>query len=172
MTLVQYLADYSKLFNITRWMIGGIPVANWSDLICGAGLCAGLFCWLMRHTRELDLALFGDEVAQVKGVDISRFARIAFIISSFLVGWIVAQCGTIGFVGIIVPAIARLMVGIGHRRVLPLALLLGAILVLVCDLLGRTLIAPFEIPAGVFSAVLGGPVFIALLVWGRREYAL
>lgn len=172
MTLVQYLADYSRLFAITRWMMGGIPVANLSDLVCGIVLCAALFFWLMRHTRELDLALFGDEVAQVKGVDMARFARITFVISSLLVGWIVAQCGTIGFVGIIVPAIARLIVGIGHRAVLPMALLLGAILVLVCDLLGRCVIAPFEIPAGVFSAVLGGPVFIALLVLGRKGYSL
>jgi iron complex transport system permease protein len=168
-TLVQYLADYSRLFNITRWMIGGIPVASWSDLICGALLCAGLLWWLTRHTRALDLALFGDEVAQVKGVDMARFARITFLVSSLLVGWIVAQCGTIGFVGIIVPAIARLLVGIGHRRVLPMAFILGAILVLVCDILGRVVIAPFEVPAGVFSAVLGGPVFIALLILGGKK---
>jgi iron complex transport system permease protein len=168
LTLFQYVADYSQLFQITRWMMGGIPVAGWDDLILGAVCVAVVFVWSLRNTRGLDLMLFGDDVAAVKGVDTRRLTTATFILTSFVVGWIVAQCGVIGFVGIIVPALARLLVGVSHAQVIPLSALLGALLVLACDIAGRLLIAPFEIPAGVFTAVLGGPAFVVLLCRPRR----
>ncbi len=169
MTLIQYLADYSQLFQVTRWLMGGIPSVGWGDLFVGA-VCAGVITgWLCSHTKQLDLMLFGDDLATVKGVDPTRFSRATFVLSSFLVGWVVAQCGVIGFVGIVVPAIARVMVGVSHARVLPISLLLGALLVVLCDLLGRVMIAPFEIPAGVFTSVIGGPVFVLLLLAEARR---
>lgn len=169
MTLIQYLADYSQLFQVTRWLMGGIPAVGWGDLSIGATCMGIITAWLCSHTRQLDLMLFGDDLAAVKGVDPAKFSRATFVLSSFLVGWIVAQCGIIGFVGIVVPAIARVMVGVSHARVLPISLLLGALLVVVCDLLGRITIAPFEIPAGVFTSVIGGPVFVLLLLAETRR---
>jgi iron complex transport system permease protein len=169
MSLIQYLADYSQLFQVTRWMMGGIQAVGWSDLGIGA-MCAAVTCtWLLSHSRQLDLMLFGDDLASVKGLDPVRFSRITFVLSSFLVGWIVSQCGIIGFVGIVVPAISRILVGVSHSRVLPISLLLGALLVVSCDLLGRVVIAPFEIPAGVFTSLIGGPVFVLLLLGGGRR---
>ncbi len=169
MTLVQYLADYSQLFQVTRWLMGGIPSVGWGDLFVGA-VCTGVITgWLGSHTKKLDLMLFGDDLATVKGVDPVRFGRTTFVLSSFFVGWVVAQCGIIGFIGIVVPAIARVMVGVSHARVLPISLLLGALLVVLCDLLGRIVIAPFEIPAGVFTSVIGGPVFVLLLLAETRR---
>jgi len=169
MTLIQYLADYSQLFQVTRWLMGGIPAVSWGDLFVGL-VCMGVVTgWLCSHTRQLDLMLFGDDLAAVKGLDPVRFSRTTFVLSSFIVGWVVAQCGIIGFVGIVVPAIARVMVGVSHARVVPISLLLGALLVVICDLLGRITIAPFEIPAGVFTSVIGGPVFVALLLAQTRR---
>lgn len=81
-----------------------------------------------------------------------------------MVGLLVSLCGVIGFVGIVVPATARLLGGLGHRRVIPLSFLLGALLVVVCDIIGRILIPPYEIPVGVLTSVLGGPVFVWLLL--------
>jgi len=171
MTLIQYLADYTQLFQVTRWMMGGISVVGWSDLLLGA-VCVGVVvAWLWSRPQHLDLMLFGDDLALVKGLDVARFSRATFVLSSFLVGWVVAQCGIIGFVGIVVPAIARIMVGVSHARVIPISLLLGALLVVLCDLLGRVVIAPFEVPAGVFTSVIGGPVFIALLVVSTKRGA-
>jgi len=168
LTLIQYVADYAQLFRVTRWMMGGIPTVGWGDLVVGA-TCVGVSCaWLMRHSRGLDLMLFGDDIASVKGIDAAGLTRTSFVLTSFVVGWVVAQCGVIGFVGIIVPAVCRLVVGLRHRVLLPLSFLVGALLVLVCDILGRVVIAPFEIPAGVFTALIGGPVFIALLLTSRR----
>lgn len=164
MTLIQYMADYSQLFQVTRWMMGGIPVAGWSDIFLGS-MCVGVtVVWAWRNARGLDLMLFGDDIALLKGIDTTKLAHTTFILTSFVVGWIVAQCGVIGFVGIIVPAVARLLVGFSHRTMMPVSLLLGALLVVACDLVGRVIIAPFEIPAGVFTALVGGPVFVLLLL--------
>lgn len=164
LTLIQYVADYAQLFRVTRWMMGGIPSVGWSDLLIGA-TCVCVSCvWLFRHHRALDLMLFGDDIALVKGVDVHRVTYTSFVLTSFVIGWIVAQCGVIGFVGIIVPALSRFIVGLRHRVLLPMSFLLGASLVLVCDIVGRIAIAPFEIPAGVFTAVLGGPLFIGLVM--------
>lgn len=169
LTLLQYLSDYSQLFRVSRWMLGGVPAATWTNVAVGAVLSAGTLLWLWRHHRSLDLMLFGDDFAAVKGVDVKRLSNRSFVLTSVVVGWLVAQCGVIGFVGIIVPAAVRLLVGLHHRRVLPLSFLSGALLVVVCDLLGRVATPPFEIPAGVFSAVLGGPIFLLLLLKTRQQ---
>jgi iron complex transport system permease protein len=168
LTLIQYVSDYSQLFRVTRWMMGGIPAVGWDDLIVGAACVMVTFVWLWRHERGLDLMLFGDDLASVKGVDVRTLTRTAFVLTSFVIGWIVAQCGVIGFVGIVVPAIARIIIGLRHKYLLPLAALLGAALVVFCDLMGRMVIAPFEIPAGVFTSVIGGPIFILLMIRPSR----
>jgi iron complex transport system permease protein len=168
-TMLYYISDYSQLFRVTRWMMGGVPNATYRDLLIGACLIVALFMWLLRSARDLDLMAFGDEVASIKGVSVMPLYYVTFVLSSLVVGWIVSQCGVIGFVGIIVPAIVRLLVGLRHRDVLPLSFLLGAVLVVVCDLMGRVTRPPFEIPAGVFTALVGGPVFICLAIIGDRR---
>lgn len=170
LTLIQYVSDYSQLFRVTRWMMGGIPAVGWSDLILGTICVLVTFVWLMRNERGLDLVLFGEDIASVKGIDVHTLVRTSFVLTSFVVGWIVAQCGVIGFVGIIVPAIGRIAIGLRHKYLLPLSALLGAILVVVCDVLGRVVIAPFEIPAGVFTSVIGGPIFIMLMMRPSRQH--
>lgn len=164
LTLVQYLSDYAQVFRMTRWMMGGIPVPELVDLLVGAAVVAGFVCWVFYHCTELDLMWFGDEMAKSKGVDVERLYRTAFLVTSVVVGWVVAECGVIGFVGIIVPAAVRILVGLKHRYVAPLAFLVGALLVVLCDLLGRVVSPPFEVPVGVFTAVIGGPLFLLLLV--------
>ena len=170
LTMLQYMSDYSQLFRVTRWMMGGIPAVQLSDLTIGVILVVMLFVWLARTYREFDLMLFGDEVATVKGVSVRKLYYGTFVLSSFVVGWIVSQCGVIGFVGIVVPAVARLLVGLRHKYVVPLSFVLGALLVVLCDLLGRVVRPPFEVPAGVFTAVLGGPIFIALAITSYRRF--
>ena len=169
LTMLQYISDYSQLFRVTRWMMGGIPAVSGADLAGGAGLVGAFLMYVLSRHRDLDLVLFGDDVASTKGVAVSPLYYTTFILSSLIVGWVVAQCGVIGFVGIVVPACARLVVGLRHKVVVPLSFLLGSILVVVCDLLGRTVRPPFEVPAGVFTAIVGGPVFIGLVVLGYRR---
>jgi iron complex transport system permease protein len=169
LTMLQYLSDYSQLFRVTRWMMGGIPAVRYSDLMVGVFLLLVFCWWLVRTYREFDLMLFGDDVATVKGASVRRLYYVTFILSSLVVGWIVSQCGVIGFVGIVVPAVARLLVGLRHRYVVPLSFVLGALLVVLCDLLGRVVRPPFEVPAGVFTAILGGPIFIVLALGSYRR---
>lgn len=169
LTLLQYLSDYSQIFRASRWMLGAVPSASWPTVGVAALLAGCTTAWLWRNHRKLDLILFGEEFAALKGADPYRLSRATFLVTSVTVGWFVAQCGVIGFVGIIVPAAIRLLVGIHHRRVLPLSFLMGALLVVSCDLLGRLVTPPFEVPAGVFTAVIGGPIFVALLVRSGRE---
>ena len=167
LTMLQYISDYSQLFRVTRWMMGGIPTVTYRDLAPGVAALALLCAWVAKRNRDLDLMLFGDDVAALKGVETTRLYYAAFALSSLFVGWVVAMCGVIGFVGIIVPAIARHFVGCRHRALAPLSLAFGGMLVLGCDLLGRVINPPFEIPAGVFTAVIGGPLFLLLVVVGR-----
>ena len=167
LTLLQYLSDYAQLFRVTRWMMGGVMVVSYTELLFVGVLVMCGTAWLLKHSRDFDLMLFGDEMAAVKGVNVRQLYRRTFLITSVIIGIVVSLCGVIGFVGIIVPAIARLLVGIKHRYVFPLSFLFGGELVVLCDLLGRVLVPPYEIPVGVFTAVLGGPVFVWLLVRSR-----
>ncbi len=169
LTLIQYLSDYTQVFRASRWMLGAVPSVTWGTVAVASGLGLGTLLWLLRNHHQLDLMLFGDEFAALKGSDPYRLSRATFIVTSVAIGWFIAQCGVIGFVGIIVPAAARLMVGLHHRRVIPLSFLAGALLVVWCDLVGRLVTPPFEVPAGVFTAVIGGPVFVLLLLRSRRE---
>lgn len=168
LTLVQYLADYSQLFKVTRWLMGGVPGASFIDVGVGVALVTAVVTWAYCNSRNFDLMLFGDELARTKGVDTSSVRRTTFLLTSVFVGWVVSQCGVIGFVGIIVPAVARLVVGVGHRALVPLSFLAGGSLVVVCDLLGRVVVPPFEVPAGVFTSLIGGPIFIVLLLSRRK----
>jgi iron complex transport system permease protein len=115
-------------------------------------------------THELNLLATGDDLAMARGVDVRKTNKILFAATSLTVGAIVAVCGPIGFVGMMVPHICRLLVGSDHRYLMPATFLLGGSFLTVCDTLARTVIAPAEIPVGVITALLGGPFFIWLLI--------
>ena len=104
------------------------------------------------------------DAAAARGVDVGRTQRLAFVSASLATAAAVSLAGPIGFIGIVVPHLVRLMVGVDHRLVLPASALFGAAFLVVCDLAARTLLAPFEIPVGVITAMLGGPFFLWLLV--------
>ena len=166
-TLIQYLSDYSQLFRVTRWMIGGAMTVSYPELLLVALLSIVMLLQFSRSWRAFDLLLFGTEFAKAKGVDTQKLQQRAFLTTSLFVGVVVALCGVIGFVGIIVPATIRLLNGIGHKHLIPLSFYLGGLLVVVCDCFGRTLAPPYEIPVGVFTALIGAPVFLWLLMRSR-----
>jgi iron complex transport system permease protein len=112
----------------------------------------------------LNLLSVGDDAAASRGVDVVRVHRIAFVSASLATSAAVSLAGPIGFVGIVVPHLVRLLVGVDHRIVLPASALFGASFLVACDLAARTLMAPVEIPVGVITALLGGPFFLWLLV--------
>jgi iron complex transport system permease protein len=120
-----------------------------------------VFAWL---ARPLNLLSLGPDSAETHGIDVRHAQRAAFFSASLATGAAVSVAGPIGFVGIIIPHLVRLMVGADHRVVLPASALFGAAFLVGCDVVSRTVMAPVEIPVGVVTAILGGPFFLWLLV--------
>jgi iron complex transport system permease protein len=170
--VIQYLADYNRALQILRWLIGSLDVVGfsliWRILIF---LVPG---WLIlgAFARDLHLLATGEESAASLGVDVQRTERIIFVASSLIVGVTVSVGGTIGFVGLIVPHVARLLFGQDVRLLLPASFLLGAAFLVLADTLARVAIAPGELPVGAITALLGGPVFLLLLRRQRRYSAM
>jgi iron complex transport system permease protein len=114
--------------------------------------------------RPLNLLTLGEDVAASRGVDVGRAQRIAFLSASLATGAAISLAGPIGFIGVVVPHLVRLLVGSDHRVVLPASILFGAAFLVICDLIARTVMAPIELPVGIVTAMVGGPFFIWLLV--------
>lgn len=148
---------------IMFWTLGGLGGARWDELALPAGVLVVGAVLLIALARPLDLLLAGEEGARSLGLDPGRFRGGVFVLVSLIIGVLVAFSGAIGFVGLMVPHAARIVVGAGHRRLLPVTALGGAVFLLLADLLARTVAAPEEIPAGVVTALIGGPFFLWLL---------
>lgn len=148
---------------ILFWTLGGLGGARWDSLFLPAAVLVAGTALLLALSRPLDLLLAGEEGATVLGLDTHRFRAGAFVLASLVTGVLVAVSGAIGFIGLMVPHAARLLVGAGHRRLLPVTALGGALFLVVADLVARTVAAPEEIPVGVITALTGGPFFLWLL---------
>lgn len=152
---------------IVYWMMGGFSAASWQYVAMIAPMfLLGVIVPLL-STRELNLMLLGDERAGHLGLSVERFKLVTLAAAALLTAAAVAVSGLIGFVGLMVPHMVRLVLGPDHRRLLPASLLAGAIVLVLADLAARMVLAPVEIPVGIVTAVLGGPFFVVLLVRGR-----
>lgn len=151
------------LHNAEFWMSGSLAGAKWAYLTLPLVVLLVCLAVLMLNHRGLNLLLLGDESAGALGVPVRRLQTLLVLISSLMAGVTIAVSGCIGFVGLMVPHFTRLLVGGDHKKVLPVAALLGGILVVWVDVAARLLIAPEELPVGVLAAVIGGPTFIWLL---------
>ncbi len=163
-TFVQYLVDAADWYRTARWLLGNLDVSSFNPILATVPLIAlsfGLFAML---PRTLNLLTLGEDVAGARGVNVGRAQRIAFLSASLATGAAVSLAGPIGFIGIVVPHLVRLLVGSDHRIVLPAATLFGAAFLVSCDLIARTAIAPVELPVGIVTALIGGPIFLWLLV--------
>ncbi|NEB76356.1 iron ABC transporter permease [Streptomyces sp. SID14478] len=153
---------------IMFWTLGGLGAARWDELALPTVVLTLGTVLLVALARPLDLLLAGEEGAHVLGLDTHRFRAAVFVLTSLVIGVLVAYSGAIGFVGLMVPHAARMFTGAGHRRLLPVAALGGAVFLLLADLVARTVAAPQEIPVGVVTALTGGPYFLWLLRRGSR----
>jgi iron complex transport system permease protein len=165
--LTQYMSDVTTSFRVGRWLMGGLEVVGFAPVwqvlpLIAPGLVAACLV-----SREMDLLLLGEDVAAARGVSVEHVKRLLFFAVSLMVGGVTAVCGPIGFVGLIVPHVGRLLVGSHHRHLAAFSILAGGAFLVGCDLVGRMVVAPIEIPVGSITALVGGPFFLALLVWGR-----
>ncbi|OBB42913.1 iron ABC transporter permease [Mycobacterium sp. 852002-51961_SCH5331710] len=155
--------DPHKAQAAVRWMLGGLGGATWSMVWMPAAIVAVGTAALLAVTRPLNLLYTGEEAAAALGLDVHRFRAAMFVVVALMVGAMVAVSGAIGFVGLVMPHIVRMLVGADHRRALPATVLLGASFLIACDIAARTVAAPEELPVGVLTALVGGPYFLWLM---------
>ncbi|MFG2292964.1 FecCD family ABC transporter permease [Streptomyces sp. NPDC048603] len=156
-------AQPDQVRSVLFWTLGGLGGARWDELALPAAVLLTGTALLLALARPLDLLLAGEEGARTLGLDTGRFRAAVFVLTSLVIGVVVAYSGAIGFVGLMVPHAARMAVGAGHRALLPVSALAGAVFLTLADLVARTAAAPEEIPVGVVTALLGGPFFLWLL---------
>ena len=158
--------DVSRVAGVFLWLVGSIRLVDpWMIAAVAALLAAGLAVGV-HDAFALNLVSQGDETALQLGVEVARVRRRILLATAGMIGAAVAVSGLVGFVGLIVPHIVRLACGADHRTLVPASALVGAAFVVLADTLGRTLLAPTELPVGAFTSLLGGPLFLYLL---RRE---
>ena len=162
--LVQHLSGFSDSLRIVRWLMGGLETVGYGPVIDLLPFAVFGIMAVFLHARELNLLSLGDELAASRGVRVGRARTLMFVAATLMVGGVVSVCGPIGFVGMVSPHLARLLIGSEHRHLVPASALMGGIFLVVCDAIGRTIIAPAEIPVGVVTALPGGPFFVWLLL--------
>lgn len=165
--LFTYLADDATLRTLTFWNLGSLNGASYARLWPLLLVTAAVALWLPRRARALNALLLGESEARHLGFAVERLKRELVFCTALGVGAAVAAAGMIGFIGLVVPHLMRLLLGPDHRLLLPASALAGASLLLLADLLARLLLAPAELPIGIVTALLGAPFFIYLLLRGR-----
>lgn len=157
------------LHNAEFWMSGSLANTKWSYLSLPVFVMVICISYLLLNYRALNTLLLGESAASTIGTDVKKMQKVLIVVTSLLAGVTISVSGTIGFVGLICPHFARLLVGGDHRKVLPVSALIGSILVIWTDVLARLLIAPEELPIGVLTSILGGPIFIVMLKRNRKH---
>ena len=167
LSCVQYAASPEESQAILRWVMGGLSGQGGDETLLLAATAPVALIALLFDARRLDLLAFGEETARSLGVDVGACRRRVFLGMSVITAVCVSVSGPIGFVGLIVPHAARMVVGSGHRVLVPAAFCAGAAFLPLADALARVVVAPGELPVGVVTAVVGAPSFVALLVRSR-----
>lgn len=160
---IHYLSDVTQSFRIVRWLMGGLDITDYQTVF---SICLPVFIGsviLMVIARDLNLISSGSQSAMSRGVNVPKIQKLGLVSASLITGAVVAISGPIGFVGLVVPHIVRLLIGPDQRILIPASMLFGASFLIICDTVARTVIAPTEIPVGVITALIGGPFFVWLL---------
>lgn len=158
-----FLGDPKATHTVVFWMLGGLGLAQWDQLIYPASvlLVCGTYLWLKSGT--LNAMTVGDETATTLGIPVDRFRLTIFVIGALITGVMVAFSGIIGFVGLMIPHIVRLIVGGDYQRLLPISALCGAVFLVWADIIARTIMAPDDMPIGIVTGLIGGVFFVWIL---------
>ncbi|MGE6205152.1 FecCD family ABC transporter permease [Guptibacillus hwajinpoensis] len=168
-TLLMIIGPIYRASDANIWITGSVHGTNGQDVLTLLPWVVILMIILMVYSRRVNLQELGDDVARSAGAMLLKDRIALLLISTALAGGAVAFAGGVGFVGLMAPHIARKLVGSSFGVVVPVAALVGSILVMIADLIGRTLFSPLEVPAGVFTAAIGAPYFIYLLIRSRNK---
>jgi len=159
-----------KMDSIIFWTMGSFSSASWTDVAIVAPVVAVGIGVVLYHCRDLNLLLAGSETAKSLGVEVERVKKVLLLATTLMVAFCVSTCGVIGFVGLVVPHCIRLVSGPDNRRIVPYAIVVGALFLLMCDTMARTLLMPAELPVGSLTALVGAPLFIYLLYKNKKNY--
>jgi iron complex transport system permease protein len=168
--LLEVVAGH-ELRALIFWLMGGLSYVEWKAVwIVGILVSVGMII-ICLYSRDLNILQLGEEQARHLGVETEKTKKILIVAGSLVTASTVSISGVIGFVGLIIPHITRLIVGSDHRILVPASMLLGAMFMMACDTLGRVVLAPMELPVGIVTALFGGPLFIYLLRKKKDSYA-
>lgn len=167
MGLMNYLADDQALRDLSLWSMGSLAGATWPGIALAFVTLGALMLLFDRDANGLNAFLLGEAEARHMGVNVQRLKRRLILLCAAGVGICVALSGVIGFLGLIIPHLGRMLCGPNHKTLLPLSALLGALVLLVADMLARIVAAPTELPVGIITAILGAPFFIFMLMKQR-----
>jgi len=168
-SFLQLRAEPNNMRQIMFWLLGSVSGAHWDQLRVAGVVVVAATVLLTLYGRQLNALVTGDESATALGIDVRRLRLVLIVLTSLVAGVLIAVAGGIGFVGLMVPHLVRLAFGVDHRRLLPLAALVGAIYLVAVDLLSRTVDPPNELPLNILTALFGAPFFIWLM---RRDRSL
>lgn len=164
-----YLSKDEQLRDLTFWNMGSLAAATWTKNIVLAIVMVVSYLVLLPKGKALNAMMLGERDAQHLGINVEKLKKQIVIIASLMVGTCVAFSGTIGFVGLIVPYILRLLFKSDYTFILPLSAVLGSILLLIADTISRSIVAPSELPIGILTSLIGGPIFIAILIKFKKS---
>jgi len=164
--ILIFLGDPKATHTVVFWMLGGLGLAQWSHLLFPLAVLLPAGLWLWSQSAALNAMSLGDETAASLGIPVARFRLAVFVAGALITGVMVAFSGIIGFVGLMMPHLVRLIAGGDNARVLPLSALFGAIFLVLADTLARIVMAPEDMPIGVVTGLIGGVFFLWLM--GRR----
>lgn len=169
--MIVYMAkDMEGIRNATFWIMGSMARASWDSIPLTFGILALCCLYFIYQFRILNASLLGDEMAVILGVQLERKRKLYLILIAILTSSIVASVGIIGFVGLVVPHIVRIMYGNNHIKLLPVSIMAGAIYMVWCDVLARTVLANTEMPIGILTSLIGGPFFLYLMLSKKYGY--
>ena len=162
--IVYFANNKEGMQSIAYWMMGSFAGAKWENLMIIAPIVILAVLFLWTQSRMLNLMLLGDESALTLGTDLHIYRQIYLLVSSLIVGFVVYSAGMIGFVGLVVPHVIRMLVGTDHKKLIPVAALTGAIFLVVADGLCRIIIPRTELPIGILISIIGAPCFVYLMI--------
>lgn len=166
--MINYVADNQTLRDIALWSMGSLTGASWGQIALTGVAAVALTVFACCRAHQVNALLLGENEAAYLGIDIHRLKRLLIIATAAGMGVSVSAAGLIGFIGLVVPHIGRLIVGPDHRMLIPLSAVLGALLLTLADIIARVIVAPAELPVGIITALMGAPFFIWLLIQQRQ----
>jgi len=166
--IISIGANSDNMMTIKFWTMGSLASSSWGSILLPFIIILVACLFFMTQHRIMNAMLMGDEVAITLGISLQKYRMIYMLVIAFITGILVSSCGIIGFVGLITPHIARALVGTSHQKMIPISVILGSLFVIWADVLARCLLANAELPIGIFTALVGAPFFVYIVIKNQK----